>query len=66
LAVDLARQPQAHLAAAGDHHPAHRPVHLAQRAQHRADVLGGRQHEDLVAGLDAGGPSRSVSALSWR
>jgi Zn-dependent alcohol dehydrogenase len=50
----FARQPQAHLAAAGDHHAAHRLVDVAQRRQHAADVRGGGKHEDLVAGLDAG------------
>jgi hypothetical protein len=68
LALDLARQAQADAAAAGDHHALDRPVAAAQRAQHAADVLGGGQHEDLVAGLDARVPSQSCGPAlrSWR
>ena len=55
LLLHLARQAQADLAAAGHHQPLHGPVALAQRAQHGADVLGGGEHEDFVAGLDARG-----------
>jgi len=54
-ADQLAREPQPHLAAAGDHHPAHRLVAPGQRVEHAADVLRRREHEDLVAGLNARG-----------
>ena len=44
--------PVADVAAAGDHHPLHRPHHAPQLPQHRADVLAGGDDEDFVAGMD--------------
>jgi hypothetical protein len=52
--AQLAARPQADLAAAGDDHAPHRVVAPAQRVEHAPDVACRRQHEDLVAGLDAG------------
>ncbi len=52
--LQRARQAPADVAAAADHHPAHRLVHAPQLAHDLADVLGGGEAEHLVAGFDHG------------
>src|ERR1051325_2362875 len=59
------REPQPDVAAAGDHHPPHRPVHAPQLAHDLADMLGSREAEHFVARLDhrvAVGDDRAVAA----
>ena len=48
LPDQAARQTQAHLATAPDHHPLHRLVHIVDGPEHLPDVLLRRQHEHLV------------------
>src|SRR5256884_6002237 len=48
------RQPEADVAAAGDHHPAHGVVFLAQLIHYAPDVVARGQKEYLVAVLDDG------------
>ena len=72
--LDLTCKPQTHAATAGNHHAFDGPVGLAQGAQDGAYVFGGRQHEDLIVGFDAGvrrlagrcGNGPSSRACRWR
>src|SRR4051812_15206818 len=45
-------KPQADVAAPGNHHPPYRAVHAPELAHDLADVVGGREAEHFVAGLD--------------
>ena len=54
LLFELARQRQADVAAAGDHHAPRRRFFLADLAHELADVVARRDEEHLVAFLDDG------------
>ena len=56
MALERAREAKPNVAAAGQQHALHGLVHIAQLAHHLADVLAGGDEEDLVVGLDDGGP----------
>ena len=54
LVLEIAREPEADVAAAGDHHAARRRLLAAHLLHDDADVLARRQEEHLVAVLDDG------------